>query len=814
MSTIPGSRETAAALAGLFPLAAASPRGAVRRAAMALAGLAALMLCAFAPAAAQTQDWTGEWQTFWRGGSAILTLEQTGDRVTGSYEPGGGRVEGQVVGDALRGRWRQRGNSGEFVFALTTDGEAFTGRYESGEYWNGQRASEGEDGIARFYGTGAPRETLRSFLAAYNQAVYEGDLAAMRHAARLLRFEGNAADAREETVRRRLLWDLIDISTFRLRDAPGALPAEAPGDLAADRVRSFRIGPDGASARMELRFGREGAGWRILVPSRASLRADLAEVLDELGHESLDELVAARADSPRGALRRFILGTHDWQGTGREQALAALDLSFLPAQLRDVQAPVLADYLKRVLDRTGFVTWQEIPNDPDRVTPYEHYRHPEGSIVIARVEDREGEGSSWRFTAETLRGAPTLFNAMQHLPVSAAIKNRAPFTEFFLLREEIRKAAPALIERYSLLEAWQWIALVVAAAAALLIGWTVGRLVVAIMSWVVSRNHLRIEHETVEGLDWPLRIALAGMVMVMAFGWLGLAQSALDGASLALTVVTTVAFGLLLFRLVGALGGHLRRRAEETPGFVDQIFVSLAGGLLQLFVVVGTLLALAEAVGLPYEGVITGLGVGGIALAFAARDTVSNLLGGAILMADRPFKQGDLVETDQGFSTVETVGLRSTRLRTLDDSLLIVPNSQLSDRAILNWGRRRKRKVLLAIGLTYDTPREKLDRFVERLTEVYREHPRADASSAWIGLSGFGPSSIDIELWGYFNVFSYDAFVEERSRLVGDIVDLAAETGVSFAFPTRTVHVAPSAETAEPVEPDAAPATPAPAASG
>ena len=197
------------------------------------------------------------------------------------------------------------------------------------------------------------------------------------------------------------------------------------------------------------------------------------------------------------------------------------------------------------------------------------------------------------------------------------------------------------------------------------------------------------------------------------------------------------------------------------------------------------LVALAETMGLPYEGVITGLGVGGIALAFAARDTVSNLLGGAILMADRPFKQGDMVETDQGLATVETVGLRSTRLRTLDDSLLIIPNAQLSDRAIFNWGRRRKRKLLLQIGLTHDTPRDRLDRFVDRLSEVYHAQDRADETSGWVGMTGFGASSIDIELWGYFRVPSYDEFVVARHALMGDIVELAREVGVSFAFRTH-----------------------------
>src|SRR6056297_4110260 len=120
----------------------------------------------------------------------------------------------------------------------------------------------------------------------------------------------------------------------------------------------------------------------------------------------------------------------------------------------------------------------------------------------------------------------------------------------------------------------------------------------------------------------------------------------------------------------------------------------------------------------------------------------------------------------------------------------------LTDRGILNFNKRRKRKILLQIGLTYDTPRDKLDTFVERLSETNQAQERADPTSGWVGMTGFGPSSIDIELWGYFRVYSHDGFVKARHALVGDIIELAKEVGVTFAFPTRTVHVA--GEGAEP----------------
>jgi MscS family membrane protein len=117
---------------------------------------------------------------------------------------------------------------------------------------------------------------------------------------------------------------------------------------------------------------------------------------------------------------------------------------------------------------------------------------------------------------------------------------------------------------------------------------------------------------------------------------------------------------------------------------------------------------------MPYEGVIAALGVGGLELGFAARDAVSNFIGAGILMADRPFAKGDLIEANGQMSVVEEVGLRSTRLRTVD-VLVVVPNSKISDQQVNNWGLRRSRRVVMTLGATCDTPRIKLDAFVKAL---------------------------------------------------------------------------------------------------
>jgi len=139
---------------------------------------------------------------------------------------------------------------------------------------------------------------------------------------------------------------------------------------------------------------------------------------------------------------------------------------------------------------------------------------------------------------------------------------------------------------------------------------------------------------------------------------------------------------------------------------MDEIVVSLVLGACKLMLLAGGLLFIADALSIPYEGVLAGLGIGGLAVAFASKETLSNVFGAGILVADRPFRRGDWIEAGEARGTVEHVGIRSTRIRTADDSLMFVPNGKLADATVNNLGTRRHRvaraKLLAAHGTDAD----------------------------------------------------------------------------------------------------------------
>jgi hypothetical protein len=375
-------------------------------------------------ALAQEADFTGEWQTFWRTGSALLTLEQEGDRVTGTYAPDDGRIEGIVEGRVLRATWAQPGSSGQVVFALSQDGLVLTGRFGNGEYWNGFREAAGSESRTWQLGNGSPRETLRSLLIATNVATYQGDAGALRLVGNLVTPAGPATTARDEASRRSLVFELLDMSTIRLNDVP-----LAPEDPEAEIVR-FDVGPAAVPERVTLEFARDTFGrWRLVLPEAERLVADRDRLIGALGHDNKADLDRARADSPGAAMRDFVLGTRDWDAGGRDRALAVMDLSHIPARLHALEGPIYADYLKRILDRIAYIIWQEIPDDPDRSVPHVYFQHPVGNIALARVAEPPAEEGAapverWKFTSATVELAPTLLEAMQDLAAIPGLEAR------------------------------------------------------------------------------------------------------------------------------------------------------------------------------------------------------------------------------------------------------------------------------------------------------------------------------------------------------------------------------------------------------
>jgi len=215
----------------------------------------------------------------------------------------------------------------------------------------------------------------------------------------------------------------------------------------------------------------------------------------------------------------------------------------------------------------------------------------------------------------------------------------------------------------------------------------------------------------------------------------------------------------------------------------------LVARALGAVLVLGVLLHLSNRLGAPLYSLIAGVGVGGIVLALAVRPTLENFIGGLVLVSDKPVRIGDYCRFGDGYGTVEDIGMRSTRIRTRDDTLVTIPNSTFSQLQLTNYDRRRRWLYDTVLGLRYETTAEQLRYVMAQLRGMLIAHPKVSSDQLHVRFVGFGAYSLDIRLFAYIrtrNWLTYRAIVEDINLRVMDIV---ADAGTAFAFPSQTTYL-------------------------
>jgi len=217
--------------------------------------------------------------------------------------------------------------------------------------------------------------------------------------------------------------------------------------------------------------------------------------------------------------------------------------------------------------------------------------------------------------------------------------------------------------------------------------------------------------------------------------------------------------------------------------------LSVGGHLLKVLVAVVGAVASIAAVGYPVSTGLAGVGIFGVALAFGAQKTVENLFGSVALAADQPLRVGDFVRVDDFTGTVERIGMRSTQIRTLDRTLITIPNGQLSDKRIESFAARDRIRFAATIAVVYGTTHAQMGRVLKGFEDVLRNHPRIWPDSVIVRFAGFGHWSFDIEVMCWFETTDYDEFRVLREEALLGFMRVVEEAGTHFAFPTRTVHL-------------------------
>ena len=479
--------------------------------------------------------------------------------------------------------------------------------------------------------------------------------------------------------------------------------------------------------------------------------------------------------TPRGTVLGFIKAAQD-QDTERA-------VQYLDARQGSKLAQDLARQLKVVLDRglsavdIDMLSAKPEGNMEDGLPPNQERLGvaQAGSerldILLNRVQ--RGEGSPiWLFSAETLRGIPQIYEEV-----------RPPWIEEFMWK-------PLRDIQFLHYPLWEWLALLIAIP--IVIGGA--RLLTFVLLAALHRVIFRL---TGERDDWRLR-AIAGPTRLLALAIAVIAGTSLIGLPLlaryfwtrvagVLIVVGATWLTLCVINVVAELATLRLYRINRS----DQI--ALARLLRRLSVVTAIILAalaLLYLANVNLTAALAGLGIGGIAIAFAAQKTLENLLGGILIVTDRPIHVGDFCRVGDYQGTVEDIGLRSTRIRTPNRTLVSVPNGQMAALSVENFAVRDKIWFHHTIGVRSETSADQLRYLLAEVRRMLYSHPRVESVSAWIRFVRFGASSLDLEIFAYVLTSDYGEFLEIQEDLLLRCMDIIDATGTRIAMPSQTSYVA------------------------
>jgi MscS family membrane protein len=336
---------------------------------------------------------------------------------------------------------------------------------------------------------------------------------------------------------------------------------------------------------------------------------------------------------------------------------------------------------------------------------------------------------------------------------------------------------------------WQWALVPGVVFGAWLVGKALAHLSQRLLRRLAASTRANWDDQVVSRVRGPLTLLWAVLLLRVASGLFGLSPGVTSALQNGFRAGFLAALFWGLARSIDVLSTMVVESswAVERPTY--RALLPLGSRVAKVLVIALALVALLSELGYPVASLIAGLGLGGLAFALAAQKTVENLFGAFTLGADQPFREGDFVRLEDVVGTVEAIGLRSTRIRTLDRTLVTVPNGKLAEMRLESFAARDRIRLVCTVGLVYDTTAEQMRLVLSGIEQLLRRHAKIWSDNVVVRFSALGPSSLDIEVMAWFTTTDWGEFQGIRQDMLLGIMEVVESAGTAFAYPTSTVHV-------------------------
>ena len=393
----------------------------------------------------------------------------------------------------------------------------------------------------------------------------------------------------------------------------------------------------------------------------------------------------------------------------------------------------------------------------------------ETDLDLVHVSD-PGGARIWLISAETLAKVPDLYEQLQVRQV------------------ETRLPGILVHHQFVGMPVWQWLAILVAIPLAGALGWLAVQLA-KFPRYLWLRKRKQSLSPTWAAISSPLWLVLGTAIHTLCVRYLRLPLLQRHYYQTTIGVVLIVGFNWLLWRILQQLTQRIRQRAIYTGRTGTGSVMLLGERILKALILILAVFLILGAVGFNMTTALAGLGIGGIAVAFAAQKTLENLFGGISLLGDEVIHVGDVCRFGDRVGTVEDISLRSTRIRTPERTELSIPNGSLATMNVENLSRRDKLLFNTKLSLRYETSPDQLRYVLAQIRRLFYEHPKVETDGARIRFIGYDNSALILEVFCYVLTRDNTEFLAIQEDLLLRIMEIVEASGTSFAFPSRTIYV-------------------------
>jgi MscS family membrane protein len=479
-------------------------------------------------------------------------------------------------------------------------------------------------------------------------------------------------------------------------------------------------------------------------------------------------------ESPQSSVYSFLEACHKKDYV---RASGYLDRRKLTQSDRSQIARQLAEGLGQILDRDAQFDVASLSRDPAgdqrdgsslnrEVIDSFTVNHQSIPLEIERVTLNSGT-AVWLFSSSTVAQIAKVLAMVSESPVE-------------------RYLPPQLVNWKVLDTAiWRYIVLVLLAVAFAAFSKLLSRLALLLTEPILNRLSPRTNRAVLDTLLSPLRLLISVALFRAAMSWVGPSVLLRFGLSRALALCSFLGLAWLCMGLVDLAMQRTRAALEPRQHTSSYSVLPLAGRLLKMIVFLLAAAAVLSDWGYNTTTILAGLWVGGIAIALAAQKTIENVFGGVAIVSDRPVSVGDYCKFGDRAGSVEDIGLRSTRIRTVDRSLIVVPNGEFSTMTLENLNRRDKMLFHLTLNLRRDTTRGQVHTVLKSVSEALRDYSQIEVGPIPVRFVGVGTYSLDVEVFAFVLTQNGDEFIKIQQELLLKIMDAVDAAGTKLAVPTQ-----------------------------